>query len=246
MELNVACSREGDAMNMAQTGTGFMPPITKRYMFSVHTVVLEGIAVFFCSTYSLPIPISPPICNFFFKTSASALQRVRFFVVGKRLFLSFFNPRAPPSGPGFQFLKISGLEENKVKIRYEFADGTVSEVEVEESIGAVIVEDRRLEDNLFRKERYHCYSLDAAQFEGAEYSDGATPESVLMSEESIGELQEALGSLTEVQKERIRRLADGLSINEIARQEGVAPNAVMKSIKSVREKLKKFFESRGV
>ena len=40
-----------------------------------------------------------------------------------------------------------------MKIKYEFADGTVSEVEVEESIGAVIIEDRRLEDNLSRKER---------------------------------------------------------------------------------------------
>ena len=133
-----------------------------------------------------------------------------------------------------------------MKIKYEFADGTVSEVEVEESIGAVIIEDRRLEDNLSRKERYHCYSLDAAQFEGAEYAGGETPESILVSEEYGGELQEALGGLTEIQKERVRRLADGLSINEIARREGVAPNAVMKSVKCVREKLKKFFESGGV
>ena len=63
-----------------------------------------------------------------------------------------------------------------MKIKYEFADGTVSEVEVEESIGAVIIEDRRLEDNLSRKERYHCYSLDAAQFVGEEYADRETPE----------------------------------------------------------------------
>lgn len=41
-----------------------------------------------------------------------------------------------------------------MKIKYEFADGTVSEVEVEESIGEVIIEDRRQEDNLARKERY--------------------------------------------------------------------------------------------
>ena len=34
-----------------------------------------------------------------------------------------------------------------MKIKYEFADGTVSEVEVEETIGAVIIEDRRLEDS---------------------------------------------------------------------------------------------------
>ena len=131
-------------------------------------------------------------------------------------------------------------------IKYEFADGTVSEVEVEDSIGAVIIEDRRLEDNLSRKERYHCYSLDAAQFEGMEYSDRKTPESILVSDEYSGELQEVLGSLTDVQKERVRRLADGLSINEIARREGVAPNAVMKSVKGVRKKLKKFFESGGV
>ncbi len=133
-----------------------------------------------------------------------------------------------------------------MKIKYEFADGTVSEVEVEESIGAVIIEDRRLEDNLSRKERYHCYSLDAAQFEGAEYANNETPESLLVSDERRGELQEALEGLTEIQKERVSRLADGLSINEIARREGVAPNAVMKSVKGVREKLKKFFESRGV
>ena len=56
-----------------------------------------------------------------------------------------------------------------MKIKYEFADGTVSEVEVEDSIGAFIIEDRCLEDNFSRKKRYHCYSLDAVQFEGSEY-----------------------------------------------------------------------------
>ena len=75
----------------------------------------------------------------------------------------------------FLFSKISGLEEIKVKIKYEFADGTVSEVEVEESIGAVIIEDRRLEDNLARKERYHCHSLDAVEFEGVEYGTHYCP-----------------------------------------------------------------------
>lgn len=133
-----------------------------------------------------------------------------------------------------------------MKIKYEFADGTVSEVEVEDSIGAVIIEDRRMEDNLSRKERYHCYSMGAVQFEGAEYSDGETPESILVSDEYSRELQEVLESLTEIQKERAHGLADGLSINGIARREGVAPNAVMKSVKGVRERLKKFFEFRGV
>ena len=53
---------------------------------------------------------------------------------------------------------------------------------MEESIGEVIIEDRRLEDNLSRKERYHCYSLDAAQFEGAEYASEETPETQMEQE----------------------------------------------------------------
>ena len=46
-----------------------------------------------------------------------------------------------------------------MKIKYEFADGTVSEVEVEESVGAVIIDSRRKDDNLSRKDRYHCYAI---------------------------------------------------------------------------------------
>ncbi|MFG6331634.1 MAG: hypothetical protein K1W28_07400 [Lachnospiraceae bacterium] len=86
---------------MARAGTGITPPIAKQHMFLLHTVVLKGIAVFFCSTYSLPIPNSPPIHSKFFKTSAPALWRVRFFVVGKSLLLTFYLSRAPPSGLDF-------------------------------------------------------------------------------------------------------------------------------------------------
>jgi len=39
-------------------------------------------------------------------------------------------------------------ENGKMKIRYEFVDGEISEVEVTEEIGSVIAESRRLEDNL--------------------------------------------------------------------------------------------------
>lgn len=104
-ELYAVYPRKGDAMNLPWAGTGFMPYIPKQYMLSVHTAVLEGIAVFFHSTYSLPIPISPPICTTFFKTSAPALRRVRFFVVGKSLLLTFYQSRAPPSGPEFSVFK---------------------------------------------------------------------------------------------------------------------------------------------
>lgn len=99
-----------------------------------------------------------------------------------------------------------------MKIKYEFADGTVSEVEVEESIGAVIIEDRRLEDNLSRKERYHCYSLDAVQFEGAEYASEETPEAKMKREMDTERISQALDGLSEVQRRRLLMLADGKSM----------------------------------
>lgn len=128
-----------------------------------------------------------------------------------------------------------------MKIKYEFADGTVSEVEVEESIGAVIIEDRRLEDNLSRRERYHCYSLDAVQFEGAEYGTEETPETQVMREIEAKNIAHALDGLSDVQRRRLLMLAEGKSMREIAREEKVQHRAVVKSIGSARKIFKKNF-----
>jgi hypothetical protein len=58
----------------------------------------------------------------------------------------------------------------RMKIQWKFADGTTSEVEVNEELGNYITASRREESNLDRKERYHCYSLDAIDYEGLEYA----------------------------------------------------------------------------
>ncbi len=128
-----------------------------------------------------------------------------------------------------------------MKIRYEFADGTVSEVEVEESIGAVIIESRRKEDNLARKERYHCYSMDAAQFEGTEYADNETPETQMEREMDAERIARALDGLSEVQRRRLLGFAEGKSMREIAREENVQHRAVVKSIEGARKIFKKNF-----
>lgn len=128
-----------------------------------------------------------------------------------------------------------------MKIKYEFADGTVSEVEVDESIGTVIVEDRRLEDNLARKERYHCCSMDAAEFEGMDYGTEETPEDFLAAMEEDRRVHEAFRKLSEVQQKRLLMLAGGMSIREIARQEGTNFRTVHESMESGRKKFKKFF-----
>lgn len=128
-------------------------------------------------------------------------------------------------------------ENGKMKIRYEFVDGEISEVEVAEEIGSVIVESRRLEDNLARKERYHCYSLDAVDFEGSEYAGKDTPESLLEQTEDKRHIKGLLEELPEVQRRRLLLYAQGKSLREIARLEGVDHKAVKKSI----EAAKKYF-----
>lgn len=128
-----------------------------------------------------------------------------------------------------------------MKIRYEFADGTVSEVEVEESIGAVIIESRRKEDNLARKERYHCYSMDAVQFEGDEYGTEETPETQMERELDTERIAHALDGLSEVQRRRLLKFAEGKSMREIAREEKVQHRAVVKSIEAAKKIFKKNF-----
>lgn len=128
-----------------------------------------------------------------------------------------------------------------MKIKYEFADGTVSEVEVKKSIGTVIIEDRRKEDNLARKERYHCYSLDAAQFEGEEYADRETPETKMEREFNTKRIAQALDKLSEVQRHRLLMLAQGMSVREIARKEEKDIKTIRESLDGARKKFLKFF-----
>lgn len=93
-----------------------------------------------------------------------------------------------------------------MKIKYEFADGTVSEVEVEESIGAVIIDSRRKEDNLSRKERYHCYSLDAMQYGDKDkfmpYSEESS-DWMMEQEEYSSHINKTFDRLSEIQQRRI-------------------------------------------
>lgn len=128
-----------------------------------------------------------------------------------------------------------------MKINYTFANGEVSEVEVNEEIGNVILDSRRLEDNLARKERYHCYSMDAADYEGEEYADRETPESALFLQLENKSIADAFDKLSEVQKRRLLMLAQGLSVREIARREGKDIKTIRESIEGARKKFLKFF-----
>jgi len=128
-----------------------------------------------------------------------------------------------------------------MKINYTFANGEVSDVEVCEEIGTMILDSRREESNLDRKERYHCYSLDGAEYEGEEMADARTPETALVEQMENQHIAETLSLLSEVQRRRLLMLAQGMSVREIARREGKEIKTIRESIDGARKKFLKFF-----
>ena len=129
-----------------------------------------------------------------------------------------------------------------MKIKYEFDNGEITEVEVSEEIGAVIINSRREEESAERKHRRHCYSLDAIEYEGKEYGvSDFTEEMFDDSKEQNVHVRKAFSRLSEVQQRRLLMLAGGMSMHEIAKKEGVNYRAVFDSIQAARQKFLKFF-----
>lgn len=127
-------------------------------------------------------------------------------------------------------------------IKYTFLDGTTTEVEVSEEIGAVIIDSRKAEHAQDERQRYHCpYSYDAIDYEGEEYATDDTPETDHIRSERDARLYTALASLTETQRRRLLMLADGLSMREIARREKADIKTVRESIEGARKKFQKNF-----
>ena len=128
-----------------------------------------------------------------------------------------------------------------MKIKYTFDNGENSEVEVNEEIGAVILESRRKEENMERNRRRRCYSLDDVDFEGDDFADDRTPESLFMEQLDNEHIKEPLDKLSDLHRRRLLMLAQGLTIREIAKIEGVTVRAVFDSIEKAKEAFKKIY-----
>ena len=122
-----------------------------------------------------------------------------------------------------------------MKINYTFNNGENSEVEVNEEIGAVILESRRKEENMERNRRRRCYSLDDVDFEGEDFADDRTPESLLIEQLDNEHIKETLDKLSETQRRRLLMYAEGMSIEDIARVEGVYHTSISRSIEAARK-----------
>jgi len=126
-------------------------------------------------------------------------------------------------------------------IKYKFATGEVTEVEVSDEIGAVIIASRRAEHALSERNRYHCYSLDAILYEGNEYGECDEYAFEDDSTERAERVRAAFSHLTKTQQRRMRLYADGKTLREIAAMENASFQSVSESIEAARKKFLKFY-----
>lgn len=128
-----------------------------------------------------------------------------------------------------------------MKIKYKFATGEATEVEVSEEIGTVILDSKRAEHAGNERKRYHrAFSLDDAEYVGATFASTASDPAVIAGQKDFVKHRETmLRSLTSLQRKRFEQYEAGTKIADIARREGSAFNTVTESIEAAQKKLGK-------
>lgn len=141
----------------------------------------------------------------------------------------------------------SALPEQKgykmKKIRYTFANGETSKIEVNDELAAVIAECDRVEHANDEKQRYHCYSLDECDYEGADFAcEDEGFERLFEDNKDSEKLSVALTSLTECQFSAVQAVFfEGMTQEEYAKRKGIKQSAVSQHLSAAIKKIKKFF-----
>lgn len=127
-----------------------------------------------------------------------------------------------------------------MKISYKFVDGTTTEVEVSEEIGAVIVESRHAEFNNNRTETRRHESYDAEAYSVLEKRGTEDPGiQALFPTDAQDRVALALSALTLAQREVIQALfLEDKPAKEYAKEKGISEAAVSKAKKAALKKMK--------
>ena len=126
-----------------------------------------------------------------------------------------------------------------MKIKYESVTGEILEFEVPNDVAEVCIkiEDSTRKQN--RKESRRHISLSSLKECGIEIHDNTDIENHIIEVQKTEQLQEALKKLLPEQQELIFKVFFcEKSITEIAREEGVTPNAIENRLKRIYRKLK--------
>lgn len=128
-----------------------------------------------------------------------------------------------------------------MKIRYVFVNGEVSETEVEDALGGLLLELDRQEANNTRAETRRHVSLSELSYEGSLFDAGIDVPEAVWARISADALREAMQKLPAAQRELILQVYfQGRRPAEIARAEGVTRQSVSERLQRALKTLQKY------
>lgn len=128
-------------------------------------------------------------------------------------------------------------------IKYTFADGTTSEIEVSDELYALHLQLLQAEKrNHWRETRRHI-SLNYLNELGVDFEDGnADPLSALIRQEDDERIHKAIAGLSDKQRELVEKVFyENMSLREIAKKTGVSHQALSQQLATIYKKIKKLF-----
>ena len=128
-----------------------------------------------------------------------------------------------------------------MKITYEFVTGEVSEAEVDERLGGMLLDLDRQQYNNDKKEPRRHVSLDGMDYEGELFASAEDTEGEAVRREDMAWLYSAMEILSPAQRELLEKVYfEERKITDIAREEGVSEAAIRNRLKKIYSRLKKF------
>ena len=126
-----------------------------------------------------------------------------------------------------------------MKIRYEFVTGVFSEIEVDDSLGELLVDFDRQQYNNDHKETRRHVSLDGMEYEGELFASVADTADEVERREELAQLMRAMEALSPSQRELVQKVFfENQKIVDIAREEGVSHAAIHDRLKRIYKKIK--------
>ncbi len=127
-----------------------------------------------------------------------------------------------------------------MKITYEFVTGEISEVEVDESLGGMLLDLDRQQYNNDQKETRRHVSLDGMDYEGELFASAEDTEGEAERREDMARLYSAMEILSPSQRELVKKVYfEERTFASIAREEGVGESAIRDRMKRIHKKLEK-------
>ena len=127
------------------------------------------------------------------------------------------------------------------KIKYEFADGTTSEIEVTDELYALHLELVQQEKrNHWRETRRHT-SLNYLFENGIDFEDkSADTLAIIIRRENIERVHKALLTLSDKRRDLVRKVFyEEMTMRQIASQTGVSHTAISQRMKTIHKRLQK-------